>query len=121
MQSAPQALTLSAAVIWQRPWRFCSPEATCPERVPSSFTAAEKSPHGASRGGLNPAFFLPLRHTVRCGNCTPGRQTSRFQSFVEILLHKAPPPSCQARHWGRHMYMCFTSLGWEVAREAGGQ
>ena len=114
MQSAPQALTLSAVVVWQRPWRFCSPEATCPERGLYPFAAAEKPPYGASQGGLNPVLLLPLRHS---NYCTPGKQTSRLQSFIGILLYKAPPPLCWSRHMGRHVCLLPVS-GLGAARKS---
>ena len=107
MQSAPQALTLSAVVEFGK-----DPRDSVAQRphVLSGyfylFAAAEKPPHGASHGGLNLVLLLPLRHPIYC---TPGKQTSRFQSFIGILLHKAPPPLCGARHVGRHVCLLHIS------------
>lgn len=41
MQSALHTLSLSAAVIWQKPEDLVAQKATCPERVLSSLAAAE--------------------------------------------------------------------------------
>lgn len=78
MQSALQALSLSAALVWQRPCRFGSPGGHMTWAGTFLLSSSRITWHWASHRGLNPALILPLRHIV-CVAIAP--QGTRPQDF----------------------------------------